>query len=248
MNMKLGRLVCAAAIAALPQVSHAVLLDFSQVIPGGKEGNLGVSTYHIPNSPVTVDAFYLAPGAKAYTQSPNSKGVPVTLFVRNSDDDMGFGVCAPEDQSSSSCALGKKFKGGGGDTNELDNHGSSDLLRFKLDPAFKWRSVKLSSLSGDEGGQLWYSNVAGTAANLSSFAHLLTSYQGGHKDNLLDINLDGTKAERATYLYFTPTGKDAGHLVWQMDAVRHAPEPSTYGIFAAGICLLGVLRLRKAGK
>jgi hypothetical protein len=95
-------LICAAALAASAQAASALLLDFSQVVPGGKQGNLAVSSYAIRNSPVSVDAYYRS--GKTYTQQADSKGRRVTLFVRNEDDDLGFGVCAPEDQNKSACA------------------------------------------------------------------------------------------------------------------------------------------------
>ena len=240
--MNWNKLACTAVLCALPQVSHALLLDFSQVL-GGAQGNLLVDHYVIPNSPLTVDAFYLK--GNNYTKQPDGKGRPVTLFVRNDDDDLGFGVCAPEDQTKSACDKVGKYKGGGGDTNELDNAGSRDMLRFTIAAGWKWDFVKFSTLSKDEGGQLWYTDSPGLDKDLSSFASRLKSYNGPKKGSFLDLDLSRTAAAEATYLYFVPTGDDAGHMIWQM-GVTQVPEPATVVLMAMGFGLLGIARLRKS--
>ena len=56
--MKWIRFACAAVALASPQMSHALILDFSQALGGAIGGNLGTNTYS--SGPVTVDAFYLS--------------------------------------------------------------------------------------------------------------------------------------------------------------------------------------------
>jgi len=77
--MNWNKLACAAVLCALPQVSHALLLDFSQVL-GGAQGNLLVDHYVIPNSPLTVDAFYLK--GNNYTKPAGQQG-PSGHLVRS---------------------------------------------------------------------------------------------------------------------------------------------------------------------
>lgn len=231
------RLAWAAALFALPQASHALIVDFTQA---GQPGNLGSNTF--TSGPVTVDAFYLS--GKSYTNQADSKHRPVTLFVRNEDDDKGFGVCAPEDQSKSACAKPGKYHGGGGDTNELDNEGTKELLRLKLAPGWSWDKVLLSTISKDEKGELWFTDTPGLDKNLGSFASLLKAYKGT-SSHFLEIGLSQGPAADATYLYFIPTGNDTGHMIWQV-GVTQVPEPATVGLLAVGLGMLGAVRLRKA--
>lgn len=237
--MKWIKLACAAVALASPQVSHALILDFSQALGGAIGGNLGTHTYS--SGPVTVDAFYL--NGNAYTNQNDSKNRPVTLFVRNEDDDLGFGVCAPEDQSKWQCAPPSKFKGGGGNTNEIDNNGTLELLRLKLAPGWTWESVSLSTMRKAETGQLWFSDTPGLNKDLSSFASLYSSFNGT-SSHFRDIDLIGPVAD-ATYLYFIPgTARNSGYMIWTVE-VTQVPEPATVALFAMGLGMLGVMRLRK---
>ena len=127
----------------------------------------------------------------------------------------------------------------------MDNQGTHDLLRFTLAAGWTFDSVKLSTLSKDEGGQLWYSDTPGSSKNLGSFASLLKAYTGT-KSHFLDIDLSGTPAADATYLYFVPTGKNAGHMIWQMN-VTQVPEPATMAAVMLGLALLGAVRLTRTG-
>jgi len=236
--MKWIGFACAAAALALPQVSHALILDFSQVLGGEIGGNLATNTFS--SGPVTVEAFYL--NGNTYTNQVDSKKRPVTLFVRNEDDDLGFGVCAPEDQSRSACAKPGKFKGGGGNTNELDNNGTKELLRLTLAPGWTWDSVSLSTMRKAETGQLWFTDTPGLSKNLGSFASLYSSFPGT-SSRFRDIDLAG--AADATYLYFIPgTASNSGYMIWTVE-VSQVPEPATVALLAMGLGMLGVTRLRK---
>ena len=239
--MKWIRLACAAAALALPQVSHALTLDFSQALGGAIGGNLGTNTFS--SGPVTVDAFYLS--GNTYTNQADSKKRPVTLFVRNESDDLGFGVCAPEDQSKSQCVPPSKFKGGGGNTNEIDNNGTKELLRLKLAPGWTWDSVSLSTMRKAETGELWFTDTPGLSKDLGSFASLYSSFNGT-SSHFRDIDITGPAAD-ATYLYFIPgSARNSGYMVWTVE-VTQVPEPATVALVAVGLGMLGVMRVRKHG-
>ncbi len=239
--MKWNKLAWAAAVAlALPQVAHALVIDFSQAM-GGIPGNLGTSTY--TSGPVTADAYYLK--GNNYTNAAD-KGKKVTLFVRNEPfHDMVFGVCAPSEQSKSECAAPGKYKKGGGHVNELDNDGTKEMIRLTLADGWTWDNVWLSSIDNEK-GQLWYSDKAGFNKDLSSFATLYKSYLGTPSE-MSNVGL-GSSSD-ATYLYFVPgpKGSDNDHLLWtvSVDRVAQVPEPATYGMFGLGLAMLGAIRLRR---
>jgi hypothetical protein len=236
MIMKGFRFACAALLCALPMASHALLVDFSQA---GPPGNLGANTY--TSGPVTVSAFYLS--GNTYTNAPDNNH-PVTLFVRNEPlHDMGFGVCAPSEQTKSQCAYPKDYDGGGGHVNELDNDGTKELLRLQLAPGWTWSSLTLSSID-NEHGQLWYSNTPGLSKDFASFATLYTAYDGTPPE-WRDLSISGAAAS-AQYLYLVPgpKGSDNDHLLWKV-TVSQVPEPDTVALFAIGLGLLAAARLRK---
>jgi hypothetical protein len=236
--MKWIRFACAAMALASPQMSHALILDFSQALGGAIGGNLGTNTYS--SGPVTVDAFYLS--GNAYTNQADSKHRPVTLFVRNESDDLGFGVCAPEDQSKKQCVPPSKFTGGGGNTNEVDNNGTLELLRLKLASGWTWDSVSLSTMRRAETGELWITDTPGLSKDLGSFASLYASFNGT-RSHFRDIDLTGAAAD-ATYLYFIPgAATNSGYMIWTVE-VTQVPEPATVALFAMGLGMLGVARLR----
>jgi hypothetical protein len=239
--VKLSRLAWVAAAAiALPQMAHALVIDFSQAL-GGAAGNTGSGTYS--SGPVTAEAFYRK--GNNYTNALD-KGKPVTLFVRNEPStDLGFGVCSPEEQSKSQCAKPPKFGGGGGDVNELDSKGTDEMIRLTLASGWTWDHVWLSSLDKEEKGELWISNSPGLNKKLSSFATLYKKYKGT-KAEYLDIALTGD-AEDTRYLYFIPTGDDNDHLVWKVEVspIAQVPEADSFVLLAAGLGMLSVLRWRR---
>jgi PEP-CTERM motif-containing protein len=240
-NMKWITLACAALVCTLPQAAHALTIDFSQA---GPPGNLGSSTY--VNGPVSVGAFYLS--GNSYTNAPD-KNRPVTLFVRDEPfHDMGFGVCAPKEQSKRQCAFPNKYDGSGGHTNELDNDGSKELLRLQLAPGWVWSSLTLSSLDKDEHGQLWYSDTPEFNKDLASFARLYQAYDGTRQE-WRDVSILGDAAD-ARYLYLLPgpKGSDNDHLLWlvTVSQITQVPEPGSVAFVVIGLGVLGATRLRRA--
>jgi hypothetical protein len=238
--MKWITLACAALVCTLPQAAHALTIDFSQA---GPPGNLGSSTY--VNGPVSVSAFYLS--GNSYTSAPD-KNRPVTLFVRNEPfHDMGFGVCAPKEQSKSQCAFPNKYDGSGGHTNELDNDGTKELIRLQLAPGWTWSSLTLSSID-NEHGQLWYSDTPGLRKDFASFARLYQAYDGTPPERR-DLSILGDAAE-ARYLYLVPgpKGSDNDQLLWMVTVgqVSQVPEPGTLAFAVVGLGVLGATRLRRA--
>jgi hypothetical protein len=202
-------------------------------------GDLGTNTF--TDGPVTVDASYLS--GNTYTNQNDNKNRPVTLFVRNEHDDIGFGACAPEAQSKSHCVPPSKFKGGGGNTNELDNNGTLELLRLKLAPGWTWDSVSLSTMRTPETGLLWFTDTPGLSKDLSSFATLYSSFNG-ISSHFRDIDINGAASE-ATYLYFVPgQATNSGYMIWTVE-VTQVPEPATVGFVVIGLGMLGFMRLRK---
>lgn len=150
-------LVTAAVVIFGPGIATALVVDFSTPF---SPGNTGINTY--TSGPVTAEAYYKPSSGADYTNANatvNGVSQPLTLFERHNPDDHGFGVCSPKEQTNSACRPPATYTGGGGNVNELDNLGKSELIRLTLADGYHWLNVWISSLDSSEKGQIWYTTA-----------------------------------------------------------------------------------------
>ena len=132
-DMRKFILMAVLAMAALLMqtgLSQAVEINFST----GTAGDLGSDTFTDPVTGLTVQGLYFNAGAWD----------PANLYRRNETNDHGFGICNPLE---SPCP----GPSGGGDINELDNAGQSELIVLQLPAGYKWVSVQISSMDTNPG-------------------------------------------------------------------------------------------------
>ncbi|MCI0442817.1 hypothetical protein L0152_06320 [bacterium] len=110
--------------------AQPVEIDFSV----GPTGDTGLPTYTDPGTGLIVYGLYFDGADWALTH----------LFRRNETNDHGFGVCSENEQPCPGPP-------GGGDINELDNDGDSELIVLQLPAGYEWVSVQVSSMD-DAGG------------------------------------------------------------------------------------------------
>jgi hypothetical protein len=73
--------------------------------------------------------------------------------VRNEDDAaLGFGVCTPYESTGGACTTGEFT--GRGETNQLDNAGTPEMIRLTRADSYRWNTIWVSSLTGAKRGQL----------------------------------------------------------------------------------------------
>jgi hypothetical protein len=243
--MRWARFALAAALtAALPQAARAAVIDFSQAL-GGADGRYQSNVFSA--GPVTVEAFYLDRGA--YTSDAKriaGQWREVRLFVRNEPNDHGFGVCNPREIASRACRPPDTYAGGGGETNELDDAGTPELLRVSLAAGWTWESLWVSSLDGRERGEIRYSDDASLSRRAVRRADLLLAYRHDPGE-AFEVELPVTGAARTARFLFVipgPHGRDNDHLLWQA-AVTQVPEPGTLALVATGVAAIGVARARR---
>jgi PEP-CTERM motif len=180
-----------------------------------------------------------------------SARVAADLYGRNETDDHGIGACNPGELKAGDCPSNTTtYYSGGGDSNELDNSGYSELIQLTLPSGTSWVSVKLSSLDNNGGspleyGQLWGSNSSNPS--LFSSGTLIWQFNGGGpiEPGSTIPNADSS----FTYLYFQPydrsdqTNKTTNNdfLVYKaVTGPTTVPEPCTLllmGTGAAGMLL-----------
>ena len=230
--------------------AKAEVFDFSalRASPGG---TLDQPEYTTANGEVKVEAFFYQSGPNAYVQGPVTIGtslVTARLFVRNdSGAALGLGVCSPYESTASACSAGS-FAGGGGETNELDNAGTAEMIRLTRGEHYRWDAVWVSSLTGSERGNLRYSDDGALSGLLPGGS--FTSYvQSDPASATQRIALHGAAAT-ARYLYLLPgpTGTDNDHLLWKVQ-VTHMPEPSAVALLGLGLAPLALaVRRRSAAR
>ena len=120
-----------AALLMQTGLSQAGEINFST----GTAGDLGSDTFTDPTTGLTVQGLYFNGTAWA----------PANLYRRNQTNDHGFGNCNPEEEPCPGPS-------GGGDTNELDNAGRSELIVLELPAGYEWVSVQISSMDTNQGG------------------------------------------------------------------------------------------------
>ncbi|MBY6018531.1 hypothetical protein KUW04_12180 [Halomonas denitrificans] len=172
-----------------------VMVDFSEQ---GVEGNLGTSMVVDAPSGVAAKGLYLNPD--------NGRWERANLYRRNiTDKDEGLGVCNPlEAEDNGGDCPGP---GGGGDINELSNQLAPEFIYLKRPKHWRWVSVTLSSLDGNDGaefpetGQIW----SDTDGNPNNGGLVLLAEFTGNDDNVeqvLDIAALG--AADARFLVLRP--------------------------------------------
>lgn len=223
----IGTAVALIGASNLAFAASSPAIDFSLLGPVGAWG--GGSTASV--SGITIDAFKYTP-ATSY--------VATDLWLRNSYEDHGFGVCS---EGVSSCTSG------GGNVNELDNLGNDEVIRLTKGTD-NWSDVFVSSLDSSEVATIYWSNDA--AANLNTLTTKVEVASGwlgaGVVEGSILAQLNAAAWDpSSTYLYFRAGGSiatttDNDYLVWGVTAI---PEPETYAMLLAGLGLMGFVARRR---
>jgi hypothetical protein len=195
-----------AALLSLPSSSQAVEIDFSII---AAPGNLGSPTFTDPATGLTVSGFWFNPVTQAWE--------PANLYVRNVAGDHGVGVCNPAEMlaGGGDCP----GPGGGGDVNELDNSGQSELIVLSLPLGFEWVSVQVSSLDNNGGAPdpergILYADSDGVPNNVpppgGNFGDTVIETFTGGVDPLEAVFLIDPASSNSPFLIFEPFDHTGG--------------------------------------
>jgi hypothetical protein len=219
----------------------AILVDFD-TLNGGAEGLLPGSATSATVAGVLAEGFQLP-------------STPKPLWLRNTTNDHGLGVCS---EGSASCAQNV----GGGDVNEVSSLTNPEGIRLTLPTGFKWTSLFVSSLdsggtNSHEKGLLYWSSSSTFNTGNSHFGFGYGDFGTSVEGNILSLAAAANFDPTAKYLWFvddssncigSPCIGNNDYLVWKGD-ISAVPEPTTaalVGTVLVGLMIIARRRTRRA--
>jgi len=241
--MKKALSAAALAMAAV-SAQAAPAIDFSLL---EDQNSFNSSTYdsYTTTENIVIDAFrYLGDGGGAEKYTQNN----AYLWLKDGGGEHGLGVCSGAAGAANECAGFSTTDNGNGQYNELDNAGTTEIIRLKNESGNAWADVWLSSLDSSENARIYWSNSEYADLATTSYVDVPSGYWGGgavEGSVLAALNTAGWDTD-AAYLYFRagPSGTDNDYLVWGV-GVAAVPEPETYAMLLAGLGLLGFAARRR---
>jgi hypothetical protein len=211
---------------ALPAAASAAVFDFTTL---GANNTLLADTVVVNG--VTARGFQ------------SNLSTPAHLWLRNDTNDHGLGVCS----EGASCARG------GGDVNELDNHGTPEFIVLQRPDGTYWTQLWVSSLdSGGSGGSeegllVWGNSLVELMAGTNAFQFASGTFAGVEGDILSLAVASGFNPD-ALYVLFTHpagVGDNNDYLVWRgayNEGRFLVPEPGTLTLLGAAAALAALRR------